>query len=654
MLKNAHFRGSGGHAVDQRNHVRVQVKSVIYIELDGENGGLITNISEGGVAVQCAEPIAGELFSQMRFRFPRSENWIEIKGTLVWLGNSRKEAGIQFLDLNSDARRQIQDWVNLAAFGPGITVEQGGFPAAFESEGAHPAVETVAANESAEIDAMFPSEKSLASPISTSASRRPPSKETDSPVNFGIPPAAIKRSLPTGRFTSELESPPLTHATVRNRDSWQEHSYPSANPAIAGEPPLSVLSDAPKDQNLRTESEPPVKESPVPAFPVRTDYRRLAYDPQPFEEPSGKGWLFTGGVLIALLLVGGIMALGPSNVRALAARYVASASRYISSGPPRSDAAISTSGPPPPASASDKSASRASGGDSGSSSDAANNNVLNDHLLPADQAPQQPTLNAENAPSATNTHQTHEAVKRGDESAAQTTIASGGATALLRPVQQARTEAKRPEPEYQPSDDPEAVTRLFQMEHSSSNGASAAPSVHSAFPQTAPPMAGLSTRNENARTLDAYPEPEPRASGSMQAARSYANPTPAPELPAARSGTVAISSRFRSLRGEEPQETLSNPTLVIGQLLSIRQPVYPVEASRAGVEGTVRVRATVDQTGRVVVVQALSGPPMLIASAVEAVREWRYGQTFVEGHAVEGLEDVSIDFRLANAAASPR
>ena len=226
MLKNAHFRGSGGHGVEQRNHVRVQVKSVIYIELDGENGGLITNISEGGVAVQCAEPIAGELFSQMRFRFPRSENWIESRGTLVWLGKSGKEAGIQFLDLNADARQQIQQWVNLAAFGLGATPEQGGFPAVFELEGVQPAVEAVAATDSAEIDAMFPSEKSLPSPASTSTSRRPPAKEADIPATFGIPSTAVAGPPPAGGFTPAFEKPPLAHATVRNRDSWQEHSYP--------------------------------------------------------------------------------------------------------------------------------------------------------------------------------------------------------------------------------------------------------------------------------------------------------------------------------------------------------------------------------------------------------------------------------------------
>ena len=65
---------------------------------------------------------------------------------------------------------------------------------------------------------------------------------------------------------------------------------------------------------------------------------------------------------------------------------------------------------------------------------------------------------------------------------------------------------------------------------------------------------------------------------------------------------------------------MSGDGLVIGQVVSIRQPVYPVEAEREHVEGTVQLRATVDPTGRVEIVQAISGPPILVPAAIEAVR----------------------------------
>ncbi len=94
--------------------------------------------------------------------------------------------------------------------------------------------------------------------------------------------------------------------------------------------------------------------------------------------------------------------------------------------------------------------------------------------------------------------------------------------------------------------------------------------------------------------------------------------------------------------------------LQIGQLVTMKQPLYPIEAGRAHVEGAVQLRATVDQAGRVEIVQAVSGPPMLIAPAVEAVREWRYKPTTINGTALESVEDVTVVFRLSNAASLSR
>jgi protein TonB len=115
-----------------------------------------------------------------------------------------------------------------------------------------------------------------------------------------------------------------------------------------------------------------------------------------------------------------------------------------------------------------------------------------------------------------------------------------------------------------------------------------------------------------------------------------------------------VSSHFRSLRGEDPGATQERHGLNVGQLISIHQPVYPVEAERSRTEGVVQLRATVDQLGKVEIVHAVSGPPLLLAAAIDAVREWRYAPTTVDGKAVESVNDVNVVFRLGNSAASPR
>jgi TonB family protein len=92
-----------------------------------------------------------------------------------------------------------------------------------------------------------------------------------------------------------------------------------------------------------------------------------------------------------------------------------------------------------------------------------------------------------------------------------------------------------------------------------------------------------------------------------------------------------------------------NGAVVPGQLRTMRQPNYPVEALRAHTEGTVTLRATADRTGAVQAVQLIGGPPILVPAAIEAVRQWRYAPTTLNGQAVECTEDISVVFRIANS-----
>ena len=84
----------------------------------------------------------------------------------------------------------------------------------------------------------------------------------------------------------------------------------------------------------------------------------------------------------------------------------------------------------------------------------------------------------------------------------------------------------------------------------------------------------------------------------------------------------------------------------------MRQPNYPAEALRAHVEGTVTLRAAVDRAGAVQAVQLIGGPPILVPAAIEAVRQWRYAPTTLNGHAVECTQDISVVFRMANSVSA--
>jgi periplasmic protein TonB len=75
------------------------------------------------------------------------------------------------------------------------------------------------------------------------------------------------------------------------------------------------------------------------------------------------------------------------------------------------------------------------------------------------------------------------------------------------------------------------------------------------------------------------------------------------------------------------------------------RPVHPPIAVLAGVNGTVLVEATIDETGRVADTRILQSVPMLDQSAVDALRRWEFAPTTVKGEAVPVTIRVTVNYR---------
>jgi protein TonB len=75
-------------------------------------------------------------------------------------------------------------------------------------------------------------------------------------------------------------------------------------------------------------------------------------------------------------------------------------------------------------------------------------------------------------------------------------------------------------------------------------------------------------------------------------------------------------------------------------------PVYPELARRAGVRGVVELDCVLDVAGRVTDVRVVRGHPLLDAAAVEAVREWRYRPTLLNGVPVAVQLTVLVRFEI--------
>ncbi|MBC7911260.1 MAG: TonB family protein [Pyrinomonadaceae bacterium] len=72
-----------------------------------------------------------------------------------------------------------------------------------------------------------------------------------------------------------------------------------------------------------------------------------------------------------------------------------------------------------------------------------------------------------------------------------------------------------------------------------------------------------------------------------------------------------------------------------GKATSLPEPVYPPAAKAARAQGTVTVQVTVDEKGKVVSASAISGPPLLRASAVSAARQAEFSPTLLSGKPVK-------------------
>ena len=103
--------------------------------------------------------------------------------------------------------------------------------------------------------------------------------------------------------------------------------------------------------------------------------------------------------------------------------------------------------------------------------------------------------------------------------------------------------------------------------------------------------------------------------------------------PAPPSATPAADSKPRS--GGQIQQAV---------LIYRKDAEYPKIAKQTGAKGTVTLTATIGADGNIKKVKVVSGHPMLTSAAVEAVKQWRYRPTLLNGQPVETETQVLVNF----------
>lgn len=78
------------------------------------------------------------------------------------------------------------------------------------------------------------------------------------------------------------------------------------------------------------------------------------------------------------------------------------------------------------------------------------------------------------------------------------------------------------------------------------------------------------------------------------------------------------------------------------------EPRYPLLAEQTRTSGQVELRAIIATDGTIKSLQVVSGHPLLVQSALEAVRQWRYRPTVLDGQPVEVDTYITVIYSLAN------
>jgi TonB family protein len=109
---------------------------------------------------------------------------------------------------------------------------------------------------------------------------------------------------------------------------------------------------------------------------------------------------------------------------------------------------------------------------------------------------------------------------------------------------------------------------------------------------------------------------------------------------------IVDNQTFTGLSGVPPLRLRVGGNVMVEKLLNQVNPRYPEAAKQGRIQGTVRLSVVVGTDGAIKELEVVSGPKDLIEVSVEAVKQWRYRVTKLNGVPVEVLTTIDIVFTL--------
>lgn len=119
-----------------------------------------------------------------------------------------------------------------------------------------------------------------------------------------------------------------------------------------------------------------------------------------------------------------------------------------------------------------------------------------------------------------------------------------------------------------------------------------------------------------------------------------------PVIPAMKLPPPPEKPRVEEPKPLPPKSVAVSKGAQLAKLIHQVKPVYPIVAKMARVSGTVQLVGVISKDGTIRNLQVLSGHPLLVRAALEAVSQWIYRPTTLSGEPVEVTAPIEVNFIL--------
>ncbi len=109
----------------------------------------------------------------------------------------------------------------------------------------------------------------------------------------------------------------------------------------------------------------------------------------------------------------------------------------------------------------------------------------------------------------------------------------------------------------------------------------------------------------------------------------------------------ASNPEYSSAAPPTPQRIRVGGNVQAANLIKKVTPLYPPDAKAARIQGQVRFTATIGKDGGILSLELVSGHPLLVESAREAVAQWQYQPTLLNGNPVEVITQIDVNYTLS-------